>query len=245
MKNKITYKDSFFKNLNKLTGIPISKIKNYAKDNNPFNILEHPMVVDPNEKQLEKIGMLNEFMASYNILRMNEEERRIKFQSPTDAGEYFLAILGCKRDRERFMVTFLDAKNRIIEINLVSEGSIAMSVVYPRDILKMALANDCKNIILSHNHPSGSTYASPEDKSITQRIVDIFHPLNIKVLDHIIVGGGKYSSMANDGYLMDDSVDRANYKPFNLSEGNDFEEEKKIWRRKKPWRRGTRDGSVK
>src|SRR5665648_303393 len=84
MKNKITYKDSFFKNLNRLTGIPISKIKDYAKENNPFNILEHPMVVNPNEKQLEKIGMLNEFMASYNVLRMNEEESKIKFQSPTD-----------------------------------------------------------------------------------------------------------------------------------------------------------------
>lgn len=231
MKNKITYKDSFFKNLNKLTGIPISKIKNYAKENNPFNILEHPMVVDPSEKQLEKIGMLNEFMESYNVLRMNEEECKIKFQSPTDSGEYFLAILGGKRDKERFMVAFLDTKNRIIETKVVSEGSIAMSVVYPREILKMALANDCKNIILSHNHPSGSIYPSQEDRSITQRIVDIFHPLNIKVLDYIIVGGGRYSSMANDGNLMDDSVDRANYEPFNfieenkLKEENDFEED--------------------
>jgi len=225
MKNKITYKDSFFKNLNKLTGIPISKIKDYAKENNPFNILEHPMVVDPNEKQLEKIGMLNEFMASYNVLRMNEEEGKIKFESSTKSGEYFLAILGGTRDRERFMVAFLDTKNRIIEAKVVSEGSIAMAVVYPREILKMALANDCKNIILSHNHPSGSIDASPEDKSITQRIVDIFHPLNIKVLDHIIVGGGKYSSMANDGYLKDSSINRANYEPFNFCEENNIEEE--------------------
>jgi DNA repair protein RadC len=225
MRNKNTYKDSFFKNLNKLTGIPISKIKNYAKENNPFNILEHPMVVDPNEKQLEKIGMLNEFMASYNVLRMNEEESKIKFQSSTDSGEYFLAILGGKRDRERFMVAFLDTKNRIIETKVVSEGSIAMAVVYPREILKIALANDCKNIILSHNHPSGAIDASPEDKSITQRIVDIFHPLNIKVLDHIIVGGGKYSSMANDGYLKDSSINRANYEPFNFCEENNIEEE--------------------
>jgi len=74
-------------------------------------------------------------------------------------------------------------------------------------------------------HPSGSIDASPEDKSITQRIVDIFHPLNIKVLDHIIVGGGKYSSMADDGNLMDDSVDRANYEPFNFTEENKLAEE--------------------
>jgi DNA repair protein RadC len=225
MANKITYTDSFFNNINKLTGVSINKIKNYAKDNNPFNILEHPMVVDLSEKQLEKIGMLNEFMTSYKVLRMNEEESRIKFQSPSDAGRYFSALLGGIRDKERFMVAFLDTKNRIIETKVVSEGSVSMAVVYPRQILKMALANDCKNIILSHNHPSGSVNASPEDKSITQRIIDIFHPLNIKVLDHIIVGGGKYSSMANDGYLMDDSVNRANYKPFNFGEDNSFEEE--------------------
>lgn len=225
MANKITYTDSFFKNLNKLTGVPINKIKNYAKDNNPFNILEHPMVVDLSEKQLEKIGMLNEFMASYNVLRMNEEESRIKFQSPSDAGRYFSALLGGTRDKERFMVAFLDNKNCIIENKVVSEGSVSMAVVYPRQILKMALANDCKNIILSHNHPSGSVNASRQDKAITQRIIDIFHPLNIKVLDHIIVGGGKYSSMANDGYLTDDSINRANYEPFNLCEGNNIEED--------------------
>ena len=60
MANKEIYTDSFFKSLNKLTGIPMRKIKDYAKENNPFNILEHPMVVDPNDRQLEKIGKLKE-----------------------------------------------------------------------------------------------------------------------------------------------------------------------------------------
>ncbi len=216
MTNRITYEDSFFKSLNKLTGVPISKIKNYAKENNPFNILEHPMVVDPNEKQLEKIGKLNEFIASYNVLRMNEEKNKIKFSSPMDSGEYFLALLGNKKDRERFMVAFLDSSNSIIETKTVSEGSISSAVVYPREILKMAMANDCKSMILSHNHPGGSIKASREDLSLTQRIVDIFHPLDIKILDHIIVGGGKYSSMAEDDLLEKNALDIANYEPIKL-----------------------------
>ena len=225
MTNKITYEDSFFKSLNKLTGIPINKIKNYAKENNPFNILEHPMVVNPNEKQLERIDKLNEFIASYNVLRMNEEENRIKFKSPADGGRYFLALLGGMKDKERFMVAFLDTSNSIIETRTVSEGSVAMAVVYPREILKIAMANDCKSIMLSHNHPGGSINPSREDIAITKRIVDIFHPLDIKVLDHIIVGGGKYSSMAEEGHLPESSTRKASYEPMRLNDEDKAEEE--------------------
>lgn len=224
MTNKIIYEESFFKNLNKLTGVPIGKIRKYAKENNPFNILEHPMVVNPNKEQLEKICKLNEFIASYNVLRMNEEENKIKFKSPIDAGKYFLALLGGMKDKERFMVAFLDTSNSIIETKTVSEGSIASAIVYPREILKMAIANDCKSIMLSHNHPGGSINSSRADRAITQRIVDIFQPLDIKVLDHIIVGGGKYSSMAEEGYLPNDVLDKANYEPTLLTDKNQTEE---------------------
>jgi len=224
MTNRIQYEDSFLKSINKLTGIPINKIRKYAKENNPFNILEHPLVVESNENQLEKISKLNEFIASYNVLRMNEEENRIKFKSPTEAGQYFLALLGGERDKERFMVTFLDNSNSIIETRTVTEGGIASAVVYPRDILKMAMANDCKSIMLSHNYPGGSIHSSNEDRTITQRIVDIFHPLDIKVLDHIIVGGGRYSSMAEEGYVPNSSIDKANYEPISLVNKDQTEE---------------------
>ncbi|WFD10844.1 JAB domain-containing protein [Tepidibacter hydrothermalis] len=224
MTNRIQYEDSFLKSINKLTGIPINKIRKYAKENNPFNILEHPLVVEPNEKQLERICKLNEFIASYNVFRMNEEENRIKFKSPKDAGQYFLALLGGKRDHERFMVAFLDNSNSIIETRTVSEGDIASAVVYPRKILKMAMANDCKSIMIAHNHPGGSINPSREDKALTQRIVDIFQPLDIRVLDHIIVGGGKYSSMAEDGYLPSEVSDKANYEPISLDGKHQIEE---------------------
>ncbi len=218
MAKEIKYSDSFFKSLNTLTGIPIKKIQEYAKENNPFNILEHPMVVEPNTKQLERIGKLNEFLASYNILKMQEEDNKIKFRSPSDAGQYFLSLLGGMKDKERFMVAFLDNGNNIIETKTVSEGSIDQAVVYPRDILKMAIVNDCNAMILSHNHPGGSTNPSTEDKNLTQKIVDIFHPLNIKVLDHIIVGAGRYSSMAEERYLPEVGVNKACYDPIVFDE---------------------------
>jgi DNA repair protein RadC len=217
MATKAKYSDSFFQSLNKLTGIPMSKLKSYAKDNNPFNILEHPGVVEPNDRQLEKLNKLNEFIASYNVLKLDQENEKITFKSPNDSGKYFASLLGGVKDKERFLVAFLDNSNSIIELRTVSQGTTNMAVVYPRDILKMALANDCSSIMLSHNHPGGSLKASSEDIALTQRIVDIFRPLDIKVLDHIIVGGYSFSSMAENGVLPNDRMDVANYEPIKLS----------------------------
>lgn len=217
MATKAKYSYSFFQSLNKLTGIPMSKLKSYAKENNPFNILEHPGVVDPNDRQLEKINKLNEFIASYNVLKLDQENEKITFKSPNDSGKYFASLLGGVKDKERFLVAFLDNSNSIIELRTVSQGTTNMAVVYPRDILKMALANDCSSIMLSHNHPGGSLKASAEDVALTQRIVDIFRPLDIKVLDHIIVGGYSFSSMAENGVLPNDRMDVANYEPIKLA----------------------------
>jgi len=210
---KTLYEDSFFKSLNTLTGISLIKLKTYAKANNPFNILEHPMVLEPNDKQLDKIDKLNEFIASYNVLRLNEENNKISFKSPAEAGTYFQSILRGVKDKERVLVAFLDNSNSIIELKTISLGSTSMSVVYPRDILKMAMANDCSSMIMAHNHPGSSIKPSTDDIALTQRIVDIFLPLDIKVMDHIIVGGSRYLSMAEGGYLPNTILDKANYQP--------------------------------
>lgn len=217
MVTKQRYADSFFSSLNKLTGIPMAKLTSYAKDNNPFNILEHPMVLEPNEKQLEKIGKLNEFMASYNVLKLDQENEKITFRSPKESGAYFASLLSGIKDKERVLVAFLDNSNSIIELRTVSEGSTNMSVVYPRNILKMAMANDCNSILMAHNHPGGSLKASREDLALTQRIVDIFKPLDIQVIDHIIVGGYSFNSMAESGLLPNQVLNLANYQPIVVS----------------------------
>ena len=217
MKQDIRHTESFIKGLTTLTGLPYKKVQQYLKVNNPFNILEHPHIMEPNEKQLEKIGLLNEFIASYNILKIYESNDKIVLNSSSIAGQYFSALLAGMKDKERFMVAFLDSGNNIIETKTMSEGSIGETAVYPREILKYALACDCKSMILAHNHPGGSQNFSPEDKVLTQRIVDIFHPLEIKVLDHIIVGGTSYSSMAEKGEIPDQRRGTANYEVIELS----------------------------
>ncbi|PKM90799.1 MAG: DNA repair protein [Firmicutes bacterium HGW-Firmicutes-12] len=210
MKRDMQHTEKFLKGLTSLTGLPYKKVLQYVKGNNPFNILEHPRVLEPNEKQLEKIGLLNEFIASYNVLKIYESNEKIKFSSSTVVGTYFLALLGGMKDKERFMVAFLDSGNNVIEIKTMSEGTIGQAAVYPRELLKYALACDCKSMILSHNHPGGSKNSSLEDRALTQRIVDIFHPLEIKVLDHIIVSGNSYSSMAERGEIPQECKSTAN-----------------------------------
>lgn len=225
MGTKVQYTDDFFHGLNKLTGIPMNKIKNYAKENNPFNILEHPNVLEPNQRQLEKINKLNEFIATYNVLKLEQEKEKISFHSPNESGQYFASLLGGMKDRERFLVAFLDNSNSIIELQTISEGTTNMTMVYPREILKMALANDSSNLLLVHNHPGGSVKASQEDVAITQRIVDIFKPLDINVIDHIIIGGYSFSSMAENGILPSEKMSIANYEPIEMEEVMELDEE--------------------
>ena len=107
MKKNMQHTESFLKGLTTLTGLPYKKVRQYAKENNPFNILEHPHIVEPNEKQLEKIGLLNEFIASYNLVKSYESEKKITLNSSTVSGQYFLALLGGMKDKERFMVSLI------------------------------------------------------------------------------------------------------------------------------------------
>jgi DNA repair protein RadC len=217
---------AFIKGLATLTGLPIKKAQQYAKDNNLFNILEHPQTIAPNEKQLEKISLLNEFISSYNILKLYESQERLKLDASSKAGQYFLSIMGGMKDKERFMVAFLDNGNNIIETRTMSEGSIGEAVVYPREILKAAIASDCKGMILAHNHPGNSVNPSKQDIDLTQKVVNIFHPLDIKVMDHIIIGGNQYSSMAEKGYMPDSAIATASYQAIAME--RDFSTEESL-----------------
>lgn len=220
------HSESFLKGLKTLTGIPYKKLEKYADGNNLFNILEHPNIIEPNQQQFEKISLLNEFIATYKLLKMQEEENKITLNSSARAGEYFSSILSGTKDREKFMVAFLDNANNIIETRTVSEGSLGEAVVYPRMILKAALDCDCKSIVLSHNHPGGTQKASQMDLDVTEKLVSIFSPLEITVLDHVIVAGTNYYSMAEKGLMPAYNNAKINYEPIAMNHPVEAKEEK-------------------
>ncbi|MHB8062926.1 MAG: RadC family protein [Ruminiclostridium sp.] len=103
--------------------------------------------------------------------------------------------------KEMFKALLLDTKNQIIKIVDVSIGSLNSSIVHPREVFSEAIKCGCNSIIFVHNHPSGDPTPSTEDIQTTQRLESAGNILGIKVLDHIVVGDGKYVSFKDKGII--------------------------------------------
>lgn len=120
--------------------------------------------------------------------------------SPMDTRNYLISRM---RDypKEVFACLLLDSRHRIIKLEELFFGTINCANVHPREVVKCALAANAAAIILVHNHPSGDAQPSAADKSITQRLVAALLLMDIRVLDHIIVGDGETFSFAEHGLL--------------------------------------------
>ena len=103
--------------------------------------------------------------------------------------------------KEHFAVMLLNTKNHIIGLRDISIGSLTASIVHPREVFKEAALQSAAAIILLHNHPSGDTSPSREDISVTQRMVKAGKIMDIPVLDHVILGDGRWTSLKEKGLL--------------------------------------------
>lgn len=105
------------------------------------------------------------------------------------------------KKREQFKVLFLDAKNRVLGIQTLFEGTLTASSVYPREVVRAALDHHAAALIFAHNHPSGDPQPSPEDTALTRRLVEACRLMDLTVHEHIIIGGGTYFSYADSGQM--------------------------------------------
>ena len=105
--------------------------------------------------------------------------------------------------KERFKVIFLDPKNQVVEEKTLFEGTVDSSAVYPREVIKDALRYEASAMIFAHNHPSGDPEPSLCDREVTRDLIFAARVVQIKVLDHIIIGNNRYFSFADQG-LIDD-----------------------------------------
>jgi len=121
------------------------------------------------------------------------------FRSSADVFHFYREQLGGLK-KEEFHVLLLDAKNRRIKDVRISEGSLTSSLVHPREVFNPIIRESAAAVILIHNHPSGDPAPSQEDLHITRRLREIGEVMGVRVLDHIIVGKGKYVSFVDDGY---------------------------------------------
>lgn len=103
--------------------------------------------------------------------------------------------------REIFKVVLLDAKNTVIKETTVSEGSLTLSIVHPREAFALAVRESAAGVIFLHNHPSVDPTPSAEDRRLTDRLVTAGEVLGIRVLDHMVIGDGRYVSFADEGWI--------------------------------------------
>lgn len=103
--------------------------------------------------------------------------------------------------REVFKAVFLDAKNRVIATETLFTGSLTASAVYPREVVAAALRHHAAAVIFAHNHPSGDPQPSEEDVAITRHLVQACGIMDITVHEHLIIGGNRYFSFADQGYM--------------------------------------------
>ena len=106
-----------------------------------------------------------------------------------------------QQEHEVFGVIFLDAKHRVLAFEVLFHGSIDGASVYPRQVVKRSLAHNAAAAIFVHNHPSGCTEPSQADRVLTARLKEALALIEVRVLDHFIVGEGRPLSLAEYGWL--------------------------------------------
>ena len=102
---------------------------------------------------------------------------------------------------EAFMVIYLDVKNHVLDHEVLHEGTVDRAIVYPRRVLESAIKHNAVGLILSHNHPSGDPAPSQEDKHLTRAVTEAARTIEIRVLDHVIVGRNGYFSFQENRLL--------------------------------------------
>ncbi len=118
--------------------------------------------------------------------------------------ELFDFLYHSMRDKtqECFKAVFLDAKNRVIDVQTLFRGTLTASAVYPREVVRAAIEKNAAALIFAHNHPSGEPEPSPEDMDITRQLVFACQVMGATVHEHIIIGDNRYFSFADQGHIM-------------------------------------------
>jgi len=165
-------------------------------------------VLDAQQRELEDdaglssttatlIRLVKELCGAYLAEKMKHKDVLSSPQAVVDFARVKLAGL----PHEAFMVIYLNTKNEVIEHEIIHEGTVDRAVIYPRRIIESALTHHAAGLILVHNHPSGHPEPSEEDKRLTRAIAEAARPIDVRVVDHIIVGKDGYCSFREDNLL--------------------------------------------
>jgi DNA repair protein RadC len=125
-------------------------------------------------------------------------DERLQIRSPTDAADLLMLEMG-HLDQEHLRTVLLDTKNRVQHVATIYIGSVNSALIRIGEVFKDAIRRNSTALIVAHNHPSGDPTPSPEDILVTRQIVEAGKLLDIDVLDHLIIGRGRWVSMRERG----------------------------------------------
>ncbi len=134
------------------------------------------------------------------ILRSQLQERDVMLNDVQSVID-FVTLNLATQEREVFAVLLLDTRHRLIEYKELFYGTIDKATVFPREVLRAALLANAAAVILAHNHPSGVAEPSQADINMTRKLAALLAEIDVRVLDHVIVGGGYGISLAGRGLL--------------------------------------------
>lgn len=131
---------------------------------------------------------------------LNDTLHRNVIESPDEVRRLLINQLSGEQ-REQFMALYLDHRHRLMSIECVSEGGIASAQVYPREIIRRALDLNASAMIVAHNHPSGEASPSQADIRLTHRLKQQLETVEVRLLDHLVIGSGEVYSLAEHGEM--------------------------------------------
>lgn len=147
-----------------------------------------------------KITQLNAILELCRRVLSRKVNQSDVINSPETTRQY-LQIHFQGLQREQFGALFLDTRNRVISLEILFQGTLDSAAIYPREVVKHALHLNAASAIFCHNHPSGDTRPSQADIRITKTLKDALALVEVKILDHMIVGSGDILSMAEHGLI--------------------------------------------
>ena len=147
-----------------------------------------------------RVAKGDEIIEAARLVAGERMQRGASFANPVDSRRFFQEKLA-GLEREVFAAVFLDTRHRLIEYAEMFQGTIDGAEVHPREVVRHALRCNAAAIIVAHNHPSGTVDPSAADRAVTARLKQALALVDVRVLDHVIVGGSATLSLAERGWL--------------------------------------------
>ncbi|MBA7476751.1 hypothetical protein ES707_12145 [subsurface metagenome] len=205
-------------------GSPRKDCKQSAKEAiKRFKSLRGVLEAPPEElQQIGGIGPHNAFGIKLvqEVAREFLKEKIIDKPVYKSSREVFDYLCHSMRDlrKEAFKVIYLNSQNQIIEAADLFEGTVSSSSISPREVMESAIKNNAVSLVFAHNHPSGNPEPSKSDKELTRDLVYAGSIMQIRVLDHLVIGGDRYFSFAGEGLIEEYELDFLNLKMRGVSE---------------------------